>query len=270
MELTFPLKTSNDLRNVIYIPQALEPGRPENRFIDKSFTNVSFSKTTITGVEFRNCKFIDCLFLGTSFVNCEFHDCTFEGCNPHKVLFTNTYIDPSVFEGMLDPGLYSNIGMHLFQQLFDNSMSMRQREFANVAEFNRSKWKRYVLNHKYPGKKRIDLKYLRLWLANYLFYILAGYGIRSRFLVTWAFFVGVGSLAVNYIWWESLSVVGREGPVAGRDIVEVFYYTFTIPVGVGDITPASAVGRLIFASEAAIGLVIVSFFVTWIVRRAVR
>lgn len=269
-QLTSLLKNSNDLRNVLFGAPTLAPNRPDNRFIGKSFTNVSFSKTKISGVEFRSCKFEDCLFIGTHFIDCEFHDCTFVGCNPHKVVFENTYVDPAMFEGLLNPIAHSNIGMHLFQQLYENSMAMRQREFANVAEFNRSKWRRYVLNYKYPGQKKFDRKYIRSWLANYLSYIIAGYGIRIRFLAVWALIVGAGSLAVNFTFWDTLRFVGRDGPLKRRDFVEVFYYTFTIPVGVGDLTPTSDAGMLIFAGEAASGLVIVSFFVTWLVKRAIR
>lgn len=185
LKLTRLLRNSNDLRNVLFQPDTLGPPDTTNAirpFTDKTFTNVSFAKTTITGVTFRDCVFVDCLFIGTRFVNCEFHGCTFKGCNPHKIVFENTYIDPSVFEGMLDPVEHSNIGMHLFQQLYNNSMETHQPEFADTAEFNRSKWNRYVLNHRYSGWKKKDPQYIVGWLTNYLFYILVGYGIRFKFL----------------------------------------------------------------------------------------
>ena len=253
VQLTTFLRNSIDLRDVLYQPSTLSPVRsdnPANPFFGKTFTNVSFSKTRITGVVFRDCNFVDCLFIATRFADCEFHGCTFTGCNPYKVIFENTYIDPSVFEGMLDPVKYWNIGIHLFQQLYDNSTKMHQREFANSAEFNRYKWTRYVLNFRYPGWKKRNLKYISGWLSNFLFYAVAGYGIRSKFLAAWAFISGAGSVTANYIWWDTLSIVGRDGPVKGRGIIEVFYYTITIPVGVGDFTPASDAGKLIFAGEA--------------------
>ena len=273
LELTKPLSNSNDLRNVLFQPDTLRPPDTTNTdspFAEKTFTNVSFSKTTITGIIFRNCAFVDCLFIGTHFVNCEFHGCTFIGCNPHKAVFTNTYINPSVFEGMLDPVEHWNIGIHLFQQLYDNSTDMHQPEFANTAEFNRSKWNRYVLNHRYPRWKKKNPHYFVGWLTNYLFYILAGYGIRSKFLAAWTSIVVAGSLGVNFLLWDSLSIVGRDGPAGEREFVEVLYYTATIPGGVGDFTPASDMGRLIFLGEAFLGLVIVSLFVTWLVKRALR
>ena len=270
--LTTHLVNSNDLRDVLFQPDTLQlhTTNASSPFTNKTFTNVSFSKTEISGVIFRDCTFVDCLFIGTRFVDCEFHGCSFAGCNPHKVVFKNTYIDPSVFEGMLDPVKYWNIGMYLFQQLYENSMEMHQREFADSAEFNRYKWKRYVLNHRYHGWRKRYPQYIRQWLTNYLFYILTGYGIRSKFLAAWAFIAVAGSVGVNFLWWDSLSVVGRDGPAGERDFIEVLYYTVTIPGGVGDFTPASDAGRLIFLGEAFFGLVIFSLFVNWLVKRALR
>ena len=214
LRLTGILANSNDLRDVLFRPDTLVPTDTtiaNSPFMGKTFTNVSFSKTEISGVIFRNCTFVDCLFIGTRFVDCEFHDCTFTGCNPHKVVFKNTYVDPRVFEGMLDPVKHSNIGIHLFQQLYENSTEMRQREFANSAEYNRYKWQRYLLNYRYKGWKKKNLQYIMRWLTNYLFYILAGYGIRSKFLAAWASIAVAVSMGVNFLWWDSLSVVGNAG-----------------------------------------------------------
>lgn len=272
LRLTDILANSNDLRDVLFRPDTLVPTDTtiaNSPFTGKTFTNVSFSKTEISGVIFRNCTFVDCLFIGTRFVDCEFHDCTFTGCNPHKIVFKNTYVDPCVFEGMLDPVKHSNIGIRLFQQLYENSTEMRQSEFANSAEFNRYKWRRYLLNYRYRGWKKKNLQYIMGWLTNYLFYILAGYGIRSKFLAAWASIAVAVSMGVNFLWWDSLSVVGKAGPVEEREFIKVLYYTATIPVGVGDFTPASNVGRLILG-EAIFGLIIVSLFATWLVKRALR
>ena len=157
-ELTNHLRRSTDLRNVLFFPETLAPHtrNEDNPFVGKTFTNVSFSHTRISGVIFRNCKFVKCLFIGTRFVDCEFHSCSFEGCNPYRVEFKNTYIDPRVFEGMLDPVKYSNIGMYLFQNLYENSTERNQLEFVRSAEFNRYKWSRYVLNYRYAERSKWD------------------------------------------------------------------------------------------------------------------
>ena len=172
VELTDFLINAKGVVDAIFQPSTLTLGDPAPQssqfprrlFTDKAFTNVSFSWTTISGVTFRDCVFTDCLFMSTRFVDCEFHDCTFKGCNPHKVVFANTYIDPTVFEGMLDKVKYSNIGMHLFQQLYKNSTEMHQREFADAAELNRQKWVRYTLDYDYPGWAKMDFEYIRRWL----------------------------------------------------------------------------------------------------------
>ncbi len=96
--MTSALKTSRHLRDFIYRSDTLRLNRPDNKVVDISSTDASFSHTTITDVEFRNCTFEDCLFIDTTFVDCEFHECTFKGCNPLRAQFVNTYIDPSVFE----------------------------------------------------------------------------------------------------------------------------------------------------------------------------
>ena len=277
-EFIILLSNSTGLRDIVFRPPSLSlegPGVPSGLFDKQTFSNVSFSWTTISGVVFRDCAFTDCLFNGTRFVDCEFHGCTFEGCNPNKVTFDNTYINPSVFERMLDPVEHWNIGVHLFQQLYKNSMNMHQREFSNSAEFNLQKWNRYVLNNRYskkvnPDGKNKDIRYFTEWLVNYSFYIFAGYGIRTKFLVVWAFVVVAGSVGANFCWWDSLGVVGKNGSAVERRFIDVLYYTLTIPAGIGDLIPASDWGKLVFTIEVLLGLIVVSLFATWLVKRAIR
>ena len=186
LQLTSFLESNDCLDSVLYEPDSLsipvDTRIRKSPFAKKTFKNVSFGKTTISDITFRKCKFEDCLFIGTRFINCEFHDCTFEGCNPHKVVFKETYIDPVVFERKLDKVKYSNIGMHLFQQLYENAMDMHQYEFARSAEFNRWKWRRYVLDHRYEKLQRLNPKWVIPWVQNILYYIFVGYGIRFKFL----------------------------------------------------------------------------------------
>ena len=268
------LINSHGPRDILFKPEKLHPPfdtEPDNPFHDKKFTNVSFSKTTITGVFFRNCEFIDCLFLGTHFVDCRFNDCTFTGCNPHRVQFENTYIDPSVFVGMLDKRQHSNIGINLFHQLYDNSLKTNQREFTITAEFNRQKWRRYSLDYTHrEWRKKFDRKYLGQWFSNILSWVVLGYGIRFRFIFFWMLALSAISVTTNFLWWECLSVVGRDGQLAERGIVKVLYYTATIPSGLGDFTPASDLGKMVFLGEGFFGFAIISLFATWLVRRCLR
>ena len=112
--------------------------------------------------------------------------------------------------------------------------------------------------------------YISRWLANYLSYISTGYGIRSRFLIAWASIVVTGSVLVNFCFWDCLNVVGSDGSAEDRDLIAVLYYTVTIPSGIGDLTPASDIGRVIFLGETLSGLFIVALFVHLIIRRALR
>ena len=220
----------------------------------------------MSGIIFRNCKFVDCLFIGTRFIDCEFHRCTFVTCNPHKVEFINTFIDPAVFEGMLDIVEHWNIGIHLFQALYKNAAETQQRKFLRTAEFNLNKWERYVLNHRYPGWSKFKQEQGVEWLMNLLSYIAFGYGIRAKFLIFWVIFVAIASVGINYFLWDILRVIRRDGSISEKGIVEVIYYTGTILGGFGDLSPGSDVGKLLLLVQLGFGLLLVSLFVRWLIR----
>ena len=273
-QLKDELRHSTGLSDVIYEPESLsyEELQPlSNHFSQKKFENVSFRRTTISNIIFNDCQFVDCLFSSTRFVNCEFHNCKFSGCNPYKIEFENTYIDPSIFVGMIgDTVEHSNIGMHLFQQLYHNSTSMNQWEFADTAEYNRKQWMRYILNYKRRKKEIGMAEYCWRWSKNYLFYWLMGYGVRFRFIALWASVFIISSLVLNYTLWSHLEIAGKNGSIESRSFVSVLYYTATIPSGLGEFTPTSEIGRLIFLLEAFFAVIIGSFLVTWLAKRTVR
>ena len=187
-----------------------------------------------------------------------------------KIELQNTYVDPSIFVGMLDRGKHSNIGIHLFQQLYHNSIAMNQWEFADTAEFNRKKWTRYVLNYKRRENQIGKIEHIAKWTRNCLFYLLVGYGVRFKFIAFWAATGIIAFLILNYALWSDLGIVGKSGPVEEKTFVAVLYYTATIPSGLGEFTPTSDAGRLLFLLEAFFALIIGSFFVTWLVKRTVR
>lgn len=271
-QLSSYLMDSDRLDDVMYEPNVLGPLEPQfaaRAFRCKTFKNVSFSKTTITDVSFRDCKFIDCLFLGTRFVNCEFQNCTFVRCNPHKVIFEKTFIDPLVFEGMLDKSKHSNIGINLFHQLYKNSMEMHQDEFARTAEFNRQKWLRYVLDRRYEKWARVNPKWLFGWSANILYYSI-GYGIRFKFLLAWICMVSTGALLLNFYLWDCLDVVGKKGPLDGSEFSEVLYYTAAILGRANEFGSTSVFGRWILYIEGYAGLFLGSLVLSWLFKRFLR
>ena len=272
-QLTSAFRNSNELRNVIFLPNTLtldDLGVPRTYFTGKTFNNVSFSKTVISGITFRRCTFEDCLFMATQFIDCEFHECKFLGCNPQKIVFKETYINPSIFQGMLKKKEHSNIGVHLFQQLYKNAMDTAQPKYARTAEFNMRKWERYDLDYKYPGLGKLNWSCFPEWMANVLAYILVGYGIRARFWLSWMIFVGLVSVFANYIWWDPLEVSGPTGQRVDRTFVDVLFYTASTLGSFGNWGPGSTVGKLVLMIEAGLGLSILTLFLRWLVKLALR
>ena len=273
VRLISAFRNSNEIRNVIFLPDTLtrnDLGVQRTLFTDKTFNNVSFSRTVISGITFTRCTFEDCLFVTTQFINCEFHECIFRGCNTHKIVFKETYIDPSIFQGMLDKKKRSNIGVHLFQQLYKNAMNTEQPKYARTAEFNMRKWERYDLDYKYPGWKKLHTSCFQEWTTNVLSYILVGYGIRARFWLFWVMLVGLLSALTNYIWWDCLDVAGPDGQGVDHTFVGVLFYTASTLGGFGNLGPGSTVGRLVFMTEAGFGLIMLGLFLRWLVKLALR
>ena len=272
-QLISAFRHSNELLNVIFLPDTLtlqDLGVDGTLFTDKTFNNVSFSKTVISGITFRRCTFEGCLFIGTQFINCEFHECKFLGCNLYKIVFKETYIDPSIFQGMLNKKEHSNIGVHLFHQLYRNAMDTEQPKYARTAEFNMRKWERYDLDYKYPGWRKFHKSCFREWTVNVLSYILVGYGIRARFWLFWMMLVGVVSILANYFCWDCLDVAGPNGQGVDRTFVDVLFYTASTLGGFGNLGPGSTVGKLVFIIEAGFGLIILGLFLRWLLRLALR
>ena len=272
-QLVSAFRNSNELLNVEFRPKTLTVehlGKQRTLFTDKTFKNVSFSKTVISGITFRRCTFEDCLFIATQFINCEFHECKFLSCNPHKIEFKDSYIDPSVFQGMLNKKEHSNIGIHLFQQLYKNAKDTGQPKYMRTAEFNMRKWERYVLDYKYPGWRKLGRSCFGEWTTNALAYVFVGYGIRARFWLIWAMVVGLLSVSSNFVWWDCLDVVGPNGQGVDRTFVDVLFYTASTFGGFGNLGPGSIVGRLVFMIEAGFGLIILGLFLRWLLRLALR
>ena len=272
-DLKYALRNSNDLRNVVFFPGSLtfeDLDWQRDSFTNITFNNVSFSITDISGITFRGCTFEDCLFMSTRFINCEFHNCKFIGCNPQKIEFINTYIDPEVFVGMIDEVKHSNIGIHLFQRLYKNAMETEQPKFVRTAEFNMRKWERYDLNYKYPGWNKFRGACFRIWSTNILSYLFVGYGLRAKFWFFWAVLMGVFWVTANYFLWDCLDVVGRDDMAIKRNLIDVLFYTVTTLGGSGDLVPRSDVGKLLFLFQAGVGLFIVGLSLRWLVRLAIR
>ena len=283
-EFKFVLKTSETISNVTYLPTQLTFSQLDyqRKYTEhKHFQNVSFSFTEIVGIDFKRCEFVDCDFVGTKFINCEFHKCVFRDCEAHKISFVNTYIDPQVFVDMYqksdDNRAYkvhaANKGLWLFQQLYNNAVHTTQTGFARVAEFNRRKWERYQLTWEYMND-RIHTKspaftFVRKWLANVSSWLSIGYGVRPKFLFTWAFPIFIMIFAINFTCWDSLEVTEANMAVSG-EFSNVVFYTLTSHVGVNIFTPGSFVGKTMLVVQSGFGLITIAVFIGLFVRAALR
>lgn len=266
------LQYADSIKNILYEPDTFAPKRPQNRLDRKAFTNVSFSKTKLTGIEFRRCKFVDCLFIGAKFLSCEFHDCHFEGCNPYKASFENTYIDPKVFENTLDAKKHSNIGVWLFQQLLENSVKCQQPEYAQTARYLFNKWLRYQHAYEYSCKQIGFREYVRKWLPSFLYDILAGYGIRLLPFFRLTIFILLLVTVVNYLLWPHFGM-SKAMPVDGIGswIMSFYYSVVTMTtLGYGDVTPSTITGMFAASLEALLGLMWLSLLASIVVKRVLK
>ncbi len=250
---------SQHLCDSIYEPDTLD-SRDEKRvtkLVSKTFERVSFSKTEIKDIIFSDCTFLECLLIGTEITDCKFHNCTFQKTNTHKIVFNNTYIDPLSFVSCLDKNKYQNLGVHLFQNLMNNSRDTAQPEFEADAHFLFLRWKRYqeiyeVRKIWQKDKKLSVRKRLRI-LVRYTWELLFGSGIRIRHYIAT---VSSGVLLIsagNYVFRGQLGLC--EGGASIASIVDSLYFsTITLTtLGFGDITPTTQLGRLVVAAESILG-----------------
>lgn len=271
-ELLDQLEVSGHLQNLLYRPDRLAPPRPKNRIAQKIFENVSFAKTTLEGLEFRDCIFKDCLFIGASLVDCEFHDCRFEGINPHKIHFAGTYLDPEAFAGVLDKKNHANIGVHLFQQLYQNSAAMHQTKFARSAEYHFKRWQRFYLNYERREGRRQGVDWLGRWLPNFLYQCTAGYGLRTKFFAVWTAVTLCLVVLVNNALWVQFAVRNQGQLVTHANLIRSFYFSVVTmaTVGFGDFVPTSSLGQMVVGLEALLGVVWLSLFAATLVKRVAR
>ena len=263
---------SKDLRNVRFEPNELIADDINYIFRDISFVNVSFSKTVIKGFTFRNCEFKDCLFIGTKFTSCFFHNCKFSNCNPYKIKFLNCYIDPLVFKNMIEIKKYSNIGMHIFHELFLNSNKIGRLDFKANAEYYFRKYKRYQFRYDLKQKNISKFNFLKKWLPESLFEFFAGYGLKATPVFIWSLVVFIVMTGFNYFFWGNFTYSDISQAIQKPNIILAIYYTIiTITtLGYGDIIPSTNLGMILASVESVLGLFLLSMFATLIIRKIIR
>ena len=259
------------VENVIYQPGAFAPIRPQNIVGGKTFRNVSFRSTHFQSIEFRASRFEDCLFMGAIFDQCEFHECSFDGCNPYKARFIGTYINPNMFDGMLDPDRHANIGVFLFQQLRFNAFATYQPDFAESADWLFRRWQRYELNYKFRAGRLSKRIYWCKWTVSHVYELISGFGHSfTRFAITSALLFA-SIVFVNHALWNNFST-GDSVVKASHHWYSAGYFTAVTltTLGYGDITPRTVCGMMVAAAEALSGFFWFALLAAMLVRRFFR
>lgn len=269
-QLASHLKISNDLRCVLYQPEAW----PENirRVKSSNFTNVSLSKTNFSEVTFTDCKFEDCLFVGSQFRKVEFHRCWFVNCNFYKTIFEECYIDPGTIRfDKKYRETHSNIGVHVFQQLYENSSKSRQNEFEMKADIRFHKWKRWQSIYDRKKGRISNFQWFRGWVVNFIYEWLTGFGYKPmRFIIATIVFLFILSLFNMMVLREGLMVEGH--PMAEMTLMDSISYTFSTLTGRRFVTflPYSLPAKILGISEALVGIGWLGLFTSLLVKRFLK
>ncbi|MBP4136741.1 pentapeptide repeat-containing protein [Flavobacterium geliluteum] len=276
------LKISKSLINILYEPANLAPNseHPKLKIKDTSFQNVSFSKTKLDEVIFINCKFEDCLFIGCEIVNCEFHNCNFINSNTHKILIRNTYVNPESFSNCIKKIDNANIGVHLFQQLLNNSNDAGQSKFSRLSEYHFKKWEDKLTLNKFWNKKpypisfwKFILNYPFRWSFRYTF----GYGLRLRnFALTFAV-VFISFFFINQSNWKSYELEKKDLTINvfckdSANVSSNIYYTLDATTKLVDsqFQATSNEGMVWLTIQNLCGFILLSALITIILNRFVK
>ncbi|SFT01869.1 Pentapeptide repeat-containing protein [Sulfitobacter marinus] len=260
------------LKDLLYRPEKLVSPKPPAKWMvrNKTFINVSFSKTQIQYIEFTDCNFEDCLFIGSIITDCRFNNCEFDWCNFFRAEFKNCYVDPKVFERCNDSVKHPNVGMSLYQELLNNSRQEGQPDFALEAQYQFKRWQRYL---KWEQLKDSDAGFLKrgLLLAAIMkakiLEITTGSGTRLfNFSVTAASLL-IFLTVINHTFAQCFGLMIDKEPVV--DWSEAFYFSTIVvtSLGFGDITPTTVSGHVVIAFEAIVGFVTLATLVSMLFRK---
>lgn len=262
--------TSSDLQNVLFEPDSWPKTLQGN--VERSFKNVSLSKTILSEVTFRNCKFEDCLFIGTEFYDVEFHNCQFINCNFYKAKIESCYFDPKCIR--FDPKYrkhYANIGATLYQTLLENSARERQPFFEIEADIRFRKWKRSQLRYDLTKKKIGTPEFVMSYGRNFLYEWICGFGYRPARFAFWTIVIFTIVATVNlWIFKDGLSSNGAA--IGAPDFADSVYFTFSIltVLGFSSIVPTTSFAKIVTVFEALIGVGWMGIFTSILVKRFLK
>jgi hypothetical protein len=270
------LKQNSDIKNIIYKHDELNSSKIKNC----NFSNCSFSKTTIQDVTFIDCKFVDCLFIGTIIQKCEFHNCVFENVNTFKIAIEDTYVNPEIFIHAIKGVSYSNIGIHLFQQLLLNSQKQGQQKFARIAEYNFNKWRDKLIFNKYWNKKPYKIsiwQFLKEFPLNVVFRWTFGYGLRFRNFILTFIVCFVSFFLINKYNWTDYSLKHKDINIEAFNpdsvtITSNLLYTIDVTTKLVDsqFQPTSNTGMFWLCIQSIVAFVLLSALITILINRFVK
>lgn len=276
------LRISHDLRNLIYRADKLKPtgNFPTLKIKELTFSNFSFSKTEITNVVFINCKFEDCLFIGTSIKNCEFHNCQFKNVNTFKISIENTYINPESFTKCFSGIDKSNIAIHLFQQLINNSKDQGHLRFSRVAEFNFRKWHDKLVLNKFWNKKPYEISiwtFIKEYPLSLIFRLTFGYGLRFRNFIVTFIILFISFFFVNSSNWKDYSFEKKDIKIEAfnpdsANIESNLIYTLDVTTKLIDsqFQPRSNIGMFWLTFQSIFAFILLSALITILINRFVK
>jgi hypothetical protein len=262
-------RNSRSLQHAIVTPGA-EVAR--GKFKDYTFENVALSHLTFHETTFTNCTFQDCLLIGAVFIDCEFHRCHFNNCNTYKLRLEKIYIDPDSFSFAKQYcSTASNVGVDLFQTLYENSMSTHQSLFASSADVERRRWRRY--QWWYDFRKRNAPRSILWQIAkNLTFDVTAKYGYSPvRFMgLSALLFLLISWFTKTY--WTCMGVSRAGTPIEQVSYLDSLYYSMLLvtTLGFSDLMPSTNSGKLFAIFCAVFGISWMALFTAILIRRVIR
>lgn len=273
-----------EIRDILYRPDILknEKGFPRYKVQRKTFVNVSFTKTKLKNIDFTLCHFEDCLFIGTEIQNCQFHQCTFKNVNTHQIEFKQTYIDPVSFKHNYKRTDInkSNLAVHLFQKLLDNSRDEEQSEFARISNYYFRKWQGRLIRNKYFNKQPYKInewEFLVEYVPNFLYRWIFGYGLRLRsFIATFLFLYGIFYFT-NLNYWSEYGYHEKDFAIASfnaeniSSIANIFFTADAMTQLVdSQFQPQTDFGMSMLTIQGFAGFILLSFLITVLINRFVK
>jgi hypothetical protein len=254
------LEEDNIFSDILYYPDVFND--TPNRAItikEKKIVNVSFKYTRFENVRFLDCKFRRCIFFMAQFINCEFINCSFRETNTNKSKFSGTLIDPKDFFENFDLKEDTNIAADLYHSLYKNLSNERQPDRATESLYLMHRAENAHLSSQLKRNK-ISKKVYRKKKVWHLFHNLtSGYGLKLyRILIALTTVIAISSI-INYI---CRDIFFTPGDVSTP--IDALYFTLVTltTLGYGDISPCTQIGRLIITGETAIGIIIISLFLS--------